>query len=160
MYHADEVRDFQQVPKGDTVKVSEKEVELGVGLIDRLTSEGFNPESYKDEYRIRVLAILDEKSKGQEVIISAPAPQRGGKVVDIMEALSAAWKESGRRKNPRLLVPLRRKKDCHKPETNRLDHSGFTARESVPSEVLVRSLHPSHATSFDIPSFSLTFSTH
>jgi glyoxylase-like metal-dependent hydrolase (beta-lactamase superfamily II) len=64
------------------------------------------------------------------------------------------------RKNPRLLVPLRRKKDCHKPETNRLDHSGFTARESVPSEVLVRSLHPSHATSFDIPSFSLTFSTH
>jgi non-homologous end joining protein Ku len=31
MYHADEVRDFQQVPKGDKVKVSEKEVELGVG---------------------------------------------------------------------------------------------------------------------------------
>ena len=24
-----------------------------------------------------------------------------------------------------------RKKDCHKPETNRLDDSGFTARESV-----------------------------
>ena len=47
MYHADEVRDFQQVPKGDKVKVSEKEVELGVGLIDRLTSEDFNPEIYK-----------------------------------------------------------------------------------------------------------------
>jgi DNA end-binding protein Ku len=67
MYHADEVRDFQQVPKGDKVKVSEKEVELGVGLIDRLTSEDFNPEIYQDEYRIRVLAMLDEKSKGKEV---------------------------------------------------------------------------------------------
>ena len=43
MYHADEVRDFQQVPKGDKVKVSKKEIELGVGLIDRLTSEEFKP---------------------------------------------------------------------------------------------------------------------
>ena len=31
--------------------------------------------------------MLDEKSKGKEVTISAPVPQRGGKVVDIMEAL-------------------------------------------------------------------------
>jgi DNA end-binding protein Ku len=90
MYHADEVRDFQQVPKGDKVKVSEKEVELGVGLIDRLTAEEFNPDSYKDEYRIRVLAMVDEKSKGKEVTIAAPAPERGGKVVNIMEALKGS----------------------------------------------------------------------
>lgn len=47
MYHADEVRDFQQVPKGEKVNVSEKELELGIGLIDRLTSGEFNPENYK-----------------------------------------------------------------------------------------------------------------
>src|SRR5918993_4547180 len=87
MYHADEVRDFQQVPKGEKVKVSEKELELGVGLIDRLTSEEFIPENYKDEYRIRVLGIIDEESKGKEITIASPAPQRGGKVIDIMEAL-------------------------------------------------------------------------
>jgi hypothetical protein len=46
-----------------------------------------SPENFKDEYRIRVLAMLDEKSKGKEITIPAPAPQRGGKVVDIMEAL-------------------------------------------------------------------------
>jgi DNA end-binding protein Ku len=86
MYHADEVRDFQQVPKGEKVNVSKQELELGVGLIDRLTSEEFHPESYEDEYRIRVLAMLDEKSKGKEVTIAPPPPQRGGKVVDIMEA--------------------------------------------------------------------------
>jgi non-homologous end joining protein Ku len=62
--YADEVRYFQQVPKGEKVNVSEKELELGIGLIDRLTSEKFNPENYKDEYRIRVLATLEEKSKG------------------------------------------------------------------------------------------------
>jgi hypothetical protein len=42
MYHADEVRDFKQVPKGESVKVSEKELELGIRLIDRLTSEEFH----------------------------------------------------------------------------------------------------------------------
>jgi DNA end-binding protein Ku len=85
MYHAEEVRDFKQVPKGEKVKISEKEVELGVGLIDRLSSKEFDPENFKDEYRIRVVAMLDEKSKGKEITIPAPAPQRGGKVVDIME---------------------------------------------------------------------------
>jgi DNA end-binding protein Ku len=44
-------------------------------LIDRLTSDEFNPENYKDEYRIRVLAMLDEKSKGKEIVIdTAPRP--------------------------------------------------------------------------------------
>ena len=45
------------------MKLSEKEVELGIGLIERLTSEEFNPENYKDEYRIRVLGMLGESEK-------------------------------------------------------------------------------------------------
>jgi DNA end-binding protein Ku len=71
--------------------------------VDRLTSEEFNPENYEDEYRIRVLAMLDEKSKGKEVTIAPPAPERGGNVVDIMEALKRSMeripgkkKEQGR----------------------------------------------------------------
>jgi hypothetical protein len=75
------------VPKGEKVKVSEKELKLRVDLIDWPMAEEFRPESYKDEYRIWVLAMLDEASKGKEITITAPAPQRGGKVVDIMEAL-------------------------------------------------------------------------
>lgn len=49
MYHADEVRAFQQVPKGENVKVnvSKWELEPGVGLIDRLTLEEFRSDSYK-----------------------------------------------------------------------------------------------------------------
>jgi hypothetical protein len=47
------------LPKGDNVKVSENELELGVDLIERLTSEEFHPENYEDEYRIRVLAMPD-----------------------------------------------------------------------------------------------------
>jgi DNA end-binding protein Ku len=87
MYHADEVRDFKQVPKGENVKISETELQLGIGLIERLTSEEFKPENYKDEYRIRVLGMLNEKSKGKDIVFDkAPAPKHG-QVIDIMEAL-------------------------------------------------------------------------
>lgn len=60
---------------------------MGVDLINRLTSEEFRPENYNDEYRIGVLAMLDEKLKGKEVAFPARRLQRGGNVVNIMEAL-------------------------------------------------------------------------
>jgi DNA end-binding protein Ku len=116
MYHADEVRDFnqvpkgeKQVPKGEKVNVSQQELELGVGLIDRLTSEGFNPENYKDEYRIRVLAMLDKKSKGKEIVIDkAPAPKHG-QVIDIMEALKRSMERVPAKKKPATPAPGKRK---------------------------------------------------
>ena len=55
------MRDFNLVPKAQNVTVSEKEQELGIGLIARLTFEGFRP-TIKDEYCIRILATLDEKA--------------------------------------------------------------------------------------------------
>jgi 2-keto-3-deoxy-L-rhamnonate aldolase RhmA len=38
MYYGDEVCDFKRVPNGKSVKVSQKELELGARLIDRLTT--------------------------------------------------------------------------------------------------------------------------
>ena len=100
MYYRDEVRDFNQVPKGNNVKVSEKELELGVGLIDRLTSEEFHSENYKDEYRIRVLGMLDEKAKGRDIVTgAAPVPKRG-QVIDIMEALRRSMERVPAKKKP------------------------------------------------------------
>jgi DNA end-binding protein Ku len=100
MYYGDEVRDFNQVPKGEKVKVSEKELELGVGLIDRLTSEEFRSENYKDEYRIRVLGMLDEKAKDRDIVTrAAPVPKRG-QVIDIMEALRRSMERVPAKKKP------------------------------------------------------------
>ena len=92
------------------MKVSEKELELGVGLIDRLTSDEFHPAKYEDEYRIRVLAMLDEKSKDKEVTIAPPAPQRGGKVVDIMEALKRSMERIPAKKKPATTAAAKKKK--------------------------------------------------
>jgi DNA end-binding protein Ku len=110
MYYANEVRDFGQVPKGDTVNLSKQELELGVGLIDKLSAEEFHPENYKDEYRIRMLAMLDEESKGKEVTIAAPPPERGGKVVNIMEALKRSMERIPAKKKPATTATAKKKK--------------------------------------------------
>jgi len=110
MYYADEVRDFKQVPKGENVKVSENEIELGLGLIERLTSEEFKPENYQDEYRIRVLGMLDERSKGKEIVIDkTPAPKHG-QVIDIMEALKRSMERVPAKKKPAMAAATKRKK--------------------------------------------------
>jgi DNA end-binding protein Ku len=50
---------------------SSEELELGAGLIEKLSSENFEPEAYRDEYRNRMLALIDEKAKGREITRSA-----------------------------------------------------------------------------------------
>jgi non-homologous end joining protein Ku len=58
--------------------------------------------------------MLDEKSKGKEVTVAAPAPQRGGKVVDIMEALKRSMERIPAKKKPSAAAPTKKKKVCLK----------------------------------------------
>jgi DNA end-binding protein Ku len=87
MYFKNEVRDFEQINKAEGVKVAKQEMDLGRGLIDKMSSAEFEPEHYKDEYRERFLAMVDRKAKVREITVARPAPERGGKVVDILAAL-------------------------------------------------------------------------
>jgi non-homologous end joining protein Ku len=57
-----------------------------------------------------MLVMLDEKSKGKEITTSAPAPQRGGKVVDIMEALKRSMERIPAKRNPALAGAAKKKK--------------------------------------------------
>jgi DNA end-binding protein Ku len=63
MFYTNGIRDFNQVRKGETARVSEEENRLALGLIDQMASEEFAPDTYRDEHRERVLAFLQEKGK-------------------------------------------------------------------------------------------------
>jgi DNA end-binding protein Ku len=78
MYYANEVRNFADIPKAEKAKLSDEEIQLGADLIESVSDE-FEPDRYKDEYRIRVLAMLDEKSKGREITVAAPTVPRHGR---------------------------------------------------------------------------------
>jgi len=86
MYFADELRDFGEVDKGEDAKIKPGELELATRLIDELSSEEFKPEQYKDDYRLRVLDMLNMKIEGKEVTAVGPQVQRA-QVIDIMDAL-------------------------------------------------------------------------
>jgi DNA end-binding protein Ku len=89
MYFADEVRDFGEIDKGAAARVREGELDLALQLINGLSHEEFKPEQYEDEYRQRVLALLDQKVQGQEVTVAPPQAERA-QVIDLMEALRAS----------------------------------------------------------------------
>jgi DNA end-binding protein Ku len=86
MYFADEVRDFGEIDRGQAAPVRANELALAQQLIDGLTNDVFKPEEYRDEYRGRVLDLINKKVEGQEVTAAAPAPPRA-QVIDLMEAL-------------------------------------------------------------------------
>jgi hypothetical protein len=68
-----------------------------VGTIEKLSSEDFEPQAYRDEYRKRVLAMIDEKVKGQQITIPPPAPAVGH-VIRLMADLKESMRTAQRGK--------------------------------------------------------------
>jgi len=73
---------------GDEPKTTKRELEMARQLIDSLTGE-FDPGKYRDEYRERVLDLIERKAEGEEIVIEAPQ-QEPQKVPDLMAALEAS----------------------------------------------------------------------
>jgi DNA end-binding protein Ku len=94
---SDEVIDpdkIDEIPEAVDGKTSKKELQMAQQLIDSLSSD-FEPEKYRDEYRDRVLDLIERKAQGEEVVVEAPAEQPK-KVPDLMAALEASIAESKR----------------------------------------------------------------
>ena len=65
-------------------EASEAEIRLAKTIIESMTGK-FEPEKYKDEYREKVLAAIEQKISGKE--INLPRERSEGKVIDLMDAL-------------------------------------------------------------------------
>lgn len=100
MYFADEVRNFDEVPKGESAKISAAETDLAVRLIEELSNDEFEPEKYEDEYAKRVMSMVNEKAEGKEITVAQPQPKRG-QVIDLMAALKGSLgQQTSRQKKP------------------------------------------------------------
>jgi DNA end-binding protein Ku len=80
--------DLGELPDVDDLKVGKREVEMAQQLIESLSTD-FNPDSYRDEYRESVLALIERKAEGHDVAIQA-APEAPEEVPDLMAALEAS----------------------------------------------------------------------
>jgi DNA end-binding protein Ku len=88
LYYADELRSPKEVPLGEG-EVKPAELNLAVQIIEQGATEEFQPEQYHDTVRERVLEAIEKKVEGQE-ITAEPEPEKGGKILDLMEALKAS----------------------------------------------------------------------
>ena len=107
MLYADEVLaadELTGLPDAHS-KPGERELKMAEQLISSLDAK-FDPKKYKDDYREQVMALIEKKQAGEEIVGEEEEPSKGGKVVDLMEALRKsldAAKDKGevRRKPPK-----------------------------------------------------------
>jgi DNA end-binding protein Ku len=78
-------------------KVAKREQQMAEQLIDSLSTE-FEPDAYKDEYREQLLALIEQKAEGKEIVAPETEAPKATKAPDLMAALEesiAAVKEKG-----------------------------------------------------------------
>jgi DNA end-binding protein Ku len=79
----------------DDVEVTDRELKMAQQLIDSL-ADAFKPERYRDDYRERVLDMIERKAEGQELVVAEEEPEQAP-VVDLMAALEASLAAAKRR---------------------------------------------------------------
>lgn len=87
---------IDELPEEGEAEVSDREVDMAEQLINSLTAD-FEPEKYHDEYRERVLELIEAKASGEEIAIQPP--EEPARVPDLMAALEqslAAAKGDGK----------------------------------------------------------------
>ncbi len=93
MVFADEIVSPDRFAELDgEVKTSDREVAVAKQLIESLSGP-FEPEKYRDEYRDQILALIDRKASGEEIVLQPSAPDEKVDGVDLMSALQASLEE-------------------------------------------------------------------
>lgn len=87
MNYADEIVPQGELDIGEAPASSPRELEMAERLVGSLTTP-FRPERYRDVHREKILALVERKAAGEEIV--APPPERPAKVVDLADALAAS----------------------------------------------------------------------
>ena len=97
LFFADEVveaTEFEVRTTKDT-KPTERELDMARQLVSTFSAD-WDPAKYKDDYREKVLAMIEAKAAGNEIAVPEE-PERPAPVVDLMAALEASLARAGRR---------------------------------------------------------------
>src|SRR3954453_6832267 len=90
MRFADEVvppAELDDVLPAEKPEVGKREVQMAEQLIDSLTRR-FDPTAYRDEYREELLALIERKAAGEEIVAAPEGEEREAtKAPDLMAAL-------------------------------------------------------------------------
>jgi DNA end-binding protein Ku len=95
LLYADEVRSLKDldIEKAD---YSQAELDLAMQLIEQNAQDSYDPKEFEDEEKKRVIAAIDQKIAGKQIVATeAPEAPGGAQVIDLMEALRASLGKRG-----------------------------------------------------------------
>lgn len=95
LLYADEVRSLKELDI-EQVEPSEAEVKLALQLIDQIAEDSYDPTQYVDEEKQRILAAIDAKIAGKQVVAAEEREsESGGQIIDLTEMLRASLARGG-----------------------------------------------------------------
>jgi DNA end-binding protein Ku len=121
MRFADEVvppSELDDVLPTEKPEVAKREVQMAEQLIESLT-RSFDPSAYRDEYREELLAMIERKAAGEEVVVAAEGDEREAtKAPDLMAALeeSIAAVQGKRGDKAKARKPAAKKRKAAEPK--------------------------------------------
>ena len=82
-------------------------MKLATQLIETISQPEFKPDSFHDEYRQRVLTMIEQKAEGKEVTIQPKA--RPAPVLDLMQKLRESLQQAATKpQKPVTAIPAER----------------------------------------------------
>ena len=91
LHWPDEIRTSEGLKglQAANVDISSRELQMAKSLVQSLAEESFDPSRYEDDYHRALMAVVDAKVAGAEVVEVAEE-EAAPRVVDLMEALKAS----------------------------------------------------------------------
>jgi len=136
MLFGDEVLSPDRLDELDAIEdaeASDRELKMAQQLIDSLSSE-FDPGKYHDEYRERVLELIEKKAAGEEIAVQPEAeePTAAPDLMAALEASLAALKDEDAKPAPSKPAPSKPRKRAAAAGDGDGDGDGAKAKAKKP----------------------------
>jgi len=123
LLYADEVRSIDALGI-ELSAVGNTELRLAMQLIDQVAQPSYDPDAFVDEEKRRILAAVERKIAGKQIVTHGRVDTRAGAdVVDLAAALRASLAKPGRRRGGADLLDARSSVPERKPARRAPGHS-------------------------------------
>jgi len=90
LLYAAEVRSMKDLDI-ERAEINKPELQLALQLIDQISEDSYDPTEFEDEEKKRILAAIDDKISGKQIVVTeGQEPAAGAQVIDLVEALRAS----------------------------------------------------------------------
>jgi DNA end-binding protein Ku len=93
MHFASEILSAEELNRGPSAALNEKELKMAQALIDSMSAE-WEPQKYRDEYRNAVMEMIEQKAKNKKLPALPAVAPRSTNVVDLVKVLQESLNRS------------------------------------------------------------------